>query len=148
MVYVAAPALLLCVILAAVPAAAQDHLRCMKIKDANSNAGITPYQGDLDTPMAGQLNQPGCRISSKAAVVCYPTRKSNVVPDPPGAAPGPILPALLCYKVRCAAAAAETTNDMKDQFGSRPISLGPKATKSGLVCAPVEPNPETPPGGG
>jgi hypothetical protein len=87
------------------------------------------------TPGDPQFVTENCEIKGKAAQLCVPADKANVVIQggslqnfPAGALNG----AQLCYKIKCANASVLSLN-VSDQFGTRFIAKG-KATK---VCGPV-----------
>ena len=102
-----------------------DHLECYKIADS---LAATRYTADL----SGLAVQPGCVVKTPAKLLCVPTTKTNVVPAPPGAPPGPATSPSLCYKVKCAAPSTSGVT-VTDQFGSRQVA--PRTAR--LLCAPA-----------
>jgi hypothetical protein len=108
------------------PAFAQaDHLECYKITD--TLAGVR-YTADV----SGLALQPGCVLKTPAKLLCVPATKANVVPAPPGAAPGPAAAPSLCYQVKCVPPGTSSMV-VTDQFGSRQIA--PRTAR--LLCAPA-----------
>jgi hypothetical protein len=117
-------------------AAAQDHMKCYKIKDPLKLKGIV----DIDTPQFGP--ERGCKIG-KSVFFCVPGEKTVVEAvdastDPPtpitplsitnGAQPGD----QICYQVRCPQP-FPPDQDVTDQFGRRRIT---KLIPS-LLCTPA-----------
>jgi hypothetical protein len=113
-------------------AAAQpfDHLHCFKVKDAAPKA---TYTLDVEASDAAFAVPPGCRVKARASLLCVGARTSNVVPLPPGAAPGLPAQTSLCYKLKCAK--VQPTATLEDQFGSHVISV----KSSNLLCVPATP---------
>jgi hypothetical protein len=105
-----------------------DHLECHKIKDPLAKRA---YRGDLVPRDPGLPVQPGCSIKLPAKLLCTEVEKTNVVPPPPGAAPGEAAQRYLCYKAKCPKAKVFVA--VADQFGARNVRL----TAAGLLCAPV-----------
>lgn len=107
-----------------------DHLKCYNIKDF---APHKLYKLDLipeqKPPFSSEL---GCRIVVPAKLFCIDVIKQNVVPPPPGAAPGPKASDYLCYKLVC----PKTPLPMlviTDQFGARDVQIKPPK----FLCAPA-----------
>jgi len=115
------------------PASAQttDHMKCFKVKDP----GVMKSATATLTPAQPQFVTENCTLKGKAAQLCLPADKANVVIEGgqvqffPAEA---INDAQLCYKIKCANAAVLSLN-ISDQFGTRFIAKG-KATK---VCGPA-----------
>ena len=109
-----------------------DHLKCYKVKDALSLAGMA----DLNTPRFGA--DPGCTIST-AKLFCVPATKTNVSaidkstgnPIIPQPVAGPDPGDRICYKVKCPQSVAD--QQVTDQFGTRILTK----FKTVLVCGPA-----------
>jgi hypothetical protein len=111
--------------------AGTDHLKCYKIKDVGAFKSAT---ADL-LPSSLQFVGENCSLKGKAAQLCVPAEKRNVViEDGTGLniSGDALTGAQLCYKVKCPSTATENVQ-VNDQFGTRQIEKG-KATK---VCGPV-----------
>ncbi len=106
-----------------------DHLQCHKVKDA---LGKGKFTADLMPAAPAFATPPGCEVKTPARLLCTDVAATNVVPAPPGAAPGPQATRVLCYKVKCARQ-AEFEASVGDRFGARTVEV--KAP--GMLCAPL-----------
>jgi len=108
-----------------------DHLKCYKIKDLavfkSATADLTPAQPEFPAE--------NCSLKGKAAELCIPADKGNVVieegqiQDFPAQA---LADAQLCYKIKCPKVTIAPL-EVSDQFGTRNVEKF-KATK---VCGPA-----------
>ncbi len=108
--------------------AALDHLQCYRIHDSLQP---TRYRADL----ANQFGlAKGCFVITPARLLCAETAKTIVSdPQPPGGGPsGTPAGHFLCYAARCPQS-PNASFRVEDQFGLRPIQLGPEQ----LLCAPA-----------
>ena len=114
------------------PASAQtDHLKCYKIKDIGQFKSATATL----TPSQAQFVTENCSLKGKAAQLCVPASKENVVIEGGTTqfSPGePLTDAQICYKIKCPNTTVLSLQ-VSDQFGTRFIAKG-KATK---VCGPA-----------
>ena len=104
---------------------ASDHLRCYKVRDPQPK---TTYSADL----GGLVADVGCTIKVPAVLVCVPSSKTNVTPQPPGSGGSETPNAFGCYKIKCPKGATLPAIPLNDQFGNRTVT--PKVSK--LLCAP------------
>lgn len=108
-----------------------DHLKCYKIKDVGA---FKSASADL-TPLQPELPAQNCQLKGKAAELCIPADKDEVVivdgviQKFPAQA---VTDAQLCYKIKCPVLAVSPLQ-VSDQFGTRTIE-GFKASK---VCGPA-----------
>jgi hypothetical protein len=108
-----------------------DHLKCYKVKDVgafkSATADFAPSQVGFPTE--------NCKLKGKAAQLCIPADKDNVVitggtlNNFPAQA---LVDAQLCYKVKCPKTALPDIQ-VSDQFGTRNIG-GFKPSK---ICGPA-----------
>jgi len=111
-----------------IPAGAQTHLKCYKVRDPQARARYTAN-------LSGLTQENGCQIRVPARMVCVPSNKTNVSPVPPGGGATGTPNKFACYKVRCPRAVLPNVA-IHDQFGNR--SITPK--RSQLLCAPASPS--------
>ena len=114
------------------PAGAQtDHLKCFKIKDVGAFKAATADLIPSSLDFAGE----NCSLKGKAAQLCVPANKSNVVVEDgvvQNISGDALTGATLCYKVKCPSTDSATVL-VNDQFGTRNITKG----KVSKVCGPV-----------
>jgi hypothetical protein len=123
-------ALAVTAVLAALPAVvhaqAFDHLTCSKVSDS---AQATTYSVIVTSERGSQT----CTVRTPAKLGCLETSKGSVTPAPPGG--GPAVPRanfFMCYRARCDALGAASSN-VEDQFGSRLVTF----RGAQLLCAPA-----------
>jgi len=108
-----------------------DHLKCYKIKDVGAFKKATA----IFTPSQPVFNTQQCELKGKAAELCIPADKDNVVivdgvvQDFPSQA---VADAQLCYKIKCPDATVAPMQ-VSDQFGTRTI----EKFKASKVCGPA-----------
>ena len=106
--------------------AAQDHLKCYKVRDA---AGKAQYTANLN----GLAPENGCSIRVPGSMLCTQATKSNVTPAPQGGGPsGTPAGTFVCYKLRCPKTVIAGVT-VTDQFASRIVT--PSTPR--LLCAPA-----------
>jgi hypothetical protein len=102
-----------------------DHLKCYKIKDPTK----AQYTTDLVPLQRPPFNvETGCVVKVPAKLFCIPVQKTNVQPNPPGAANGTNAQDYLVYKVKCPDVAVVKGGmplPVVDQFGPRTVLVGP-----------------------
>jgi hypothetical protein len=108
-----------------------DHLKCYKIKDVGAFKSAT---ADL-SPLQPEFPSQNCSLKGKAAELCVPADKDNVVivagvvQNFPAQA---VTDAQLCYKIKCPANTVAPL-EVSDQFGTRNI----EKFKASKVCGPA-----------
>ena len=107
----------------AIPAGAQSHLKCYRVRDPLPKA---TYSANL-TGFAPET----CRILVPAVMVCVPSNKTSVSPPPPGGGATGVPNKFACYKIRCRRQDI-LNQQIHDQFGNRAIT--PRV--GALLCAP------------
>ena len=127
----AAALLLVCAFVGDADAQTTDHLKCYKIKDVGAFKSAT---ADL-APLRVEFPTENCSLKGKAAQLCVPMDKDNVVivdgvvENFPAQA---VTDAQLCYKIKCPTATIAPL-EVSDQFGTRTI----EKFKASKVCGPA-----------
>lgn len=118
--------------------AADDHLKCYRVKDPLKLAAV------VDLPSAGWQSETGCRVS-RAVELCVPTTKVVVEATDLGTKPpSPITPlpvagpaldrSYACYTLKCPRTPLPLGDQIiTDQFGVRTL----EASSARKLCVPV-----------
>jgi hypothetical protein len=124
-----------CIIGAARPARAGDHLNCYKAREIEGPGRLLRSADLASTLLPPLATAAGCLIKGPSKLVCAPVEKQNVNPPAPGGGPNGPTTVFVCYKVRCPRQLPQGLT-VKDQFGTHHFVLDVPR----ILCAPASPS--------